>query len=396
MDKMIFSGNLLWPEGQIRPGELTIEGNKISSLSTPPPSSSGEKPVEEGTTYIQVPNDHIIAPGYIDLHLNGAFGHDFTSNPRQISAVARNLPRFGITAFLPTLISAPLAQYVTAGQVIQEIRHEAEMATILGLHIEGPYLNRAKAGAHPVLFLRQPDLDELLYFDPETIRCLTLSPELPGALPFIRAVWEKGIMVGIGHSTATYDETLAAAEAGATWGTHLFNGMGTLHHRHPGIVGALLTDRRLRLGLIADRVHIHPAILCLVAAAKQAAGVTLVSNAVAAAGMPSGDYLLGNQTVSVESNSVGVRMPNGTLAGSLDMLDQAVRNMVNLARRPIAEVLQMASQTPAELMGLSHKGKLAPHYDADIIILDDKLQVMQTIVRGQFAYSSTVAPRIPA
>jgi N-acetylglucosamine-6-phosphate deacetylase len=112
--------------------------------------------------------------------------------------------------------------------------------------------------------------------------------------------------------------------------------------------------------------------------------------------MPSGDYLLGNQTVSVESNSVGVRMPNGTLAGSLDMLDQAVRNMVNLARRPIAEVLQMASQTPAELMGLSHKGKLAPHYDADIIILDDKLQVMQTIVRGQFAYSSTVAPRIPA
>lgn len=391
MDKKIFSGNLLWPDGQIRPGELTIEGSKISSLSTPQPSPPGENSIEQGTTYVRVPDEYLIAPGYIDLHLNGAFGHDFTSNPRQISAVARNLPRFGITAFLPTLISAPLAQYVTAGQIVQEIKHEAEMAAILGLHIEGPYLNRAKAGSHPIPFLRQPDRDELLYFDPETTRFLTLSPELPGALPFIRAVREKGIMVGIGHSTATYDETLAAAEAGATWGTHLFNGMGMLHHRHPGIVGALLTDRRLKLGLIADRVHIHPAVLCLVAAAKQASGVTLVSNAVAAAGMPMGDYLLGNQTVSVESNSVGVRMPNGTLAGSLDMLDQAVRNMVNLARRPVAEVLQMASHTPAELMGLSNKGKLAPGCDADVIILDDKLQVTQTIVRGQLIYQHTTS-----
>jgi N-acetylglucosamine-6-phosphate deacetylase len=272
MDKMIFSGNLLWPEGQIRPGELTIEGSKISSL-TPPPSPSAETSEEKGITVIRVPDDHIIAPGYIDLHLNGAFGHDFTNNPRQISAVARNLPRFGITAFLPTLISAPLAQYITAGQIIRDIRHEAELATILGLHVEGPYLNRAKAGAHPIPFLRQPDPDDLLYFDPETIRFLTLSPELPGALPFIRALRERGIMIGIGHSTATYDETLAAVEAGATWGTHLFNGMGTLHHRHPGIVGALLTDRRLKLGLIADRVHVHPAVLCLVAAAKGASGV---------------------------------------------------------------------------------------------------------------------------
>ncbi|MFZ0547456.1 MAG: N-acetylglucosamine-6-phosphate deacetylase [Candidatus Promineifilaceae bacterium] len=389
MDKLIISGNLLWPDGQIRPGDITIEGKKITRVSALQSEPSTERPVENGAAHIQTPDNHIIAPGFIDLHINGAFGHDFTSNPRQITAVARNLPRFGITAFLPTLISAPLAQYQAAGQILKGIRHEPEMAAILGLHLEGPYLNRAKAGAHAVPYLRQPDKEELMYFDSETIRFLTLSPELPGALPFIRAVRDRGIMVGIGHSTATYDETLAAADAGAVWGTHIFNGMGMLHHRHPGIVGALLTDDRLRLGLIADRVHIHPAILRLVAAAKKASGVTLVSNAIAAAGMPLGDYPLGNHTVSVESNSVGVRMPNGTLAGSLDMLDQAVRNMVHLARRPIAEVLQMASQTPAALMGLTHKGNLAPGCDADIVILDDSLQVKLTMIQGQVIYQQS-------
>jgi N-acetylglucosamine-6-phosphate deacetylase len=389
MDKIIFSGNLLWPDGQIRPGNVTIEEDKISSLSEPNSPVSEERVNENGVVHIPVPDGHVVAPGYIDLHINGAFGHDFTDNPRQITAVARNLPRFGTTAFLPTLISAPLAQYTSATKIIQEIRQEAEMAAVLGLHIEGPYLNRTKAGAHPIAFLRSPEQDELLYFDPEVVRFLTLSPELPGALPLIRAIREKGILVGLGHSTATFDETLAAIDAGANWGTHLYNGMGTMHHRYPGIVGAVLTDDRLRLGLIADKVHIHPAVLRLVVAAKQASGVTLVSNAVAAAGMPLGKYSLGNQTV--ESSSVGVRLPNGTLAGSLCMLDQAVRNIVNLAGRPLAEALQMASQTPADMLGLSDKGKLAPGYDADIIILDDNLEITLTLVRGHIIYQHTTS-----
>jgi N-acetylglucosamine-6-phosphate deacetylase len=207
-------------------------------------------------------------------------------------------------------------------------------------------------------------------------------------MPFIRAIRERGILVGIGHSTATFDETLAAVEAGASWGTHLFNGMGTLHHRHPGIVGALLTDDRLRLGLIADKVHIHPALLRLVAVAKQAAGVTLVSKAVSAAGMGLGKYKLGTQTV--QASSVGVRLPNGALAGSLEMLDQAVRNMALVVERPLAEALQMASQTPAELLTLTDRGKLAPNYLADIIILDKELRVSLTMVRGTIVYRQPI------
>ncbi len=384
MEKITFSGNLLWPDGQIRLGTITVEGNTISSVTEPLAPQSDEIQTDPGTQFINVPEGFVVAPGYIDLHINGAFGHDFTNNPRQITAVARNLPRFGITSFLPTLVSSPLAEYTAAVETVKEIHQEAEMAATLGLHLEGPYLNRAKAGSHVVRFLRSPDPAELLYFDPEVIRILTLSPELPGAISFIRAIQEQGIIVGIGHSTATFDETMAAAEAGASWGTHLFNGMGTMHHRHPGIVGALLTDDRLRLGLIADKVHIHTALLRLTAVAKQANGVTLVSKALSAAGMPLGDYKLGSQ--SVKASSVGVRLPNGTLAGSLEMLDQAVRNMVNTAKRPLTEALQMASQTPAELLKLPDKGKLAPSYLADIIILDKELNVCLTMVRGKIVY----------
>jgi len=384
MSKITFSGNLLWPNGDIKPGRILVEGSRISGVSELESFDSGEDGPQDDLSHIQVPESYVIAPGYIDLHINGAFGHDFTSNPRQITAVARNLPRFGITSFLPTLQSAPLANYTKATRIIQEIKHEDEMSAVLGLHLVGPYLNRAKAGAHAVTNLRLPDLDELLYYDPDVVRFMTLSPELSGALPFIRALRERGIGVGLGHSTATYDEALAAVEAGACWGSHLFNGMGGMHHRFPGLVGALLTDNRPRLGLVADSVHIHPAVLKMVVAAKKVTHVTLVSNAVAAAGMPLGNYSLGSQMV--ESSSVGVRLPNGTLAGSLQMLDQDVRNMVKLAERPLAEALQMASQTPATLLGLTNKGKLAPNYDADIIILDDKLQVTLTMVRGQIVY----------
>lgn len=390
MSEIIFSGNLLWPDGKIRAGDVSVIRDKISRLAEPDEQQTNQDNSDKPAVRIQVPEGHVIAPGYIDLLINGAFGHDFTSNPRQIAAVARNLPRFGITAFLPTLISAPLAQYSTAARLFKEIKHEGEMAAVLGLHIEGPYLNRAKAGSHSIAYLRQPDIDELSYFDPESVRYMTVSPELPGALPFIRAIRERGISVGLGHSTATFEEALAAADAGASWASHLYNGMGTMHHRFPGLVGAMLTDERLSIGLVADLVHLHAAVLKLVVAAKKPGQITLISNAVSAAGMPLGKYTLGNQTV--ESSSVGIRLPNGTLAGGLEMLDQGVRNMVNQAGRPLAEALQMACQTPAELLGLKTKGKLAPNYDADIIILDEQLQVTLTMVRGKVVYEHTGQP----
>jgi N-acetylglucosamine-6-phosphate deacetylase len=374
-------GDLLWPEGRIGPGLLTIAGSHILSLKEVDGVINADAATDRR---IVVPEGGVAAPGFIDLQINGAFGHDFTSQPRQITAVARHLPRFGVTSFLPTLLAAPLDHYLTAGEVAAGAVRSSESANMLGLHCEGPYLNPAKAGAHVVHHLRRPALEEIRYFDPAVVRLVTLAPELPGAIPLIHALVERGIHVGLGHSVASYEQTLAAAAAGARWGTHLFNAMGGLHHRHPGIVGALLSDDRLLLGLIADRYHLHPAILHLVAAAKGAAGVTLISDAMAAAGMSGSEHLLGEQRVVVSGDAV--RLPNGRLAGSRIMLDQAVRNMVQLARRPLAEVLQMASTTPAQIVGAPHKGRLAAGCHADIVILDRELQVRQTLIDGRLVF----------
>jgi N-acetylglucosamine-6-phosphate deacetylase len=376
--RSIIQGNLLWPDGVIRPGVLVINGRQVESIGNHLPTP------EAADRLIAVPAGGVVAPGYIDLQLNGAFGHDFTTYPDQVVAVARYLPRFGVTAFLPTILSTPLERYQVATNIVNNLAGEPETAQILGLHLIGPYLNPAQAGGHSIHYLRRPAPRELVYLDETVVRLVTLAPELPGALPFIRALTEKGIQVGLGHSNASYEQSVAAVEEGARWGTQLFSDMAPLHHRHPGLAGALLAEERLRLALIADGVHLHPAVLRLAAAAKGAAGVTLVSNGVAAAGMGKGEYLLGAQKVTVE-NGVA-RLESGALAGSLIMLDQAVRNMVSLGGLPLASALQMATATPADALGLANKGRLQPGSDADVVILDAALQVHLTMIAGQMVY----------
>jgi N-acetylglucosamine-6-phosphate deacetylase len=378
------SGDLLWPNGRIAPGIVTFAGSRILSLQEGKPADELAAARAAGDHLISVPEGGVAAPGFIDLQINGAFGHDFTGQPRQITAVARHLPRFGVTSFLPTLVAAPLDHYLAASEVAAQVVRSPESAAMLGLHFEGPYLNPAKAGAHVVHYLRRPALEELRYFDPAVVRLFTVAPELPGAIPLIRALVERGIHVGLGHSMASYEQTLAAAAAGARWGTHLFNAMAGLHHRHPGIIGALLSDDRLILALIADGHHIHPAVLHLVAAAKGATGVTLISDAIAAAGMSGDEHLVGEQKVVVSGNAV--RLPNGRLAGSRIMLDEAVRMMVQVAKRPLAEVLQMASATPARVLDARHKGQLATGSDADIVILDGDLRVRRTVIEGRVVF----------
>jgi N-acetylglucosamine-6-phosphate deacetylase len=383
------SGDLLWPDGSIAPGILTIAASRIVSVREGGPSviEAGPATAPPDTRLISVPEGGVAAPGFIDLQINGAFGHDFTSQPRQITAVARHLPRFGVTSFLPTLLATPLDHYLAASEVAAEVVRSPDSAVMLGLHFEGPYLNPAQAGAHVVHHLRRPALEELRYFDPALVRLVTVAPELPGMIPMIHGLIERGIHVGLGHSVASYEQTLAAAAAGARWGTHLFNAMAGLHHRHPGIAGALLSDDRLRLALIADGQHVHPAILHLVAAAKGAAAVTLISDANSAAGMIEGNYLLGEQKVVAGGNAV--RLSNGRLAGSRIMLDQAVRNMVHLAKRPLAEVLQMAGASPARVINAGQKGLLAAGYDADIVILDRDLRVRQTLIEGRVVFDES-------
>ena len=215
---------------------------------------------------------------------------------------------------------------------------------------------------------------------------MTLAPELENGLQAIRDLRARRVVVSIGHSAATYDQAIAALDAGATWGTHLFNAMAPLHHREPGVIGALLADERAAIGLIADGVHLHPSMFGWLIRAKGAERITLVTDAIAAMGQGPGEYALGDRRVRVDASSA--RLDDGTLAGSILTMDQAVRNLISWESCSLAEALTMASATPARLLGLDKLGRLAPGCAADIVVLDETLHVHQTVVGGQVMFTT--------
>ncbi len=380
MSELWLKGNLLWSTGSIERGVIHIKNGKIESVSK-------DLANESSVDLINAPENGYIVPGFIDIQVNGGFGHDLTSNSDKVLDVAAGWPKYGVTSFLATIITSPLENLSKAVQNVKKAIQDPAVlgANILGIHFEGPYINPAKGGAHNKKYMRSPSLDDLTIYDPSVVKIVTLAPELPGSLDFIRALTKQGIVVGMGHTEASYETVIDAASAGASWGTHLFNGMIELTHKKPGIVGALLTDKRLRLALIADCIHVHPAILKLAVAAKGANNVTLISDAIGATGMPPGEYMLGDLNILVDGTSSKLASTGG-LAGSVLTLDRAIRNMVNVADCKLEDALIMASTTPAETIGIKNKGKLQAGFDADIVILDGDLAVSKTIIGGQIAY----------
>ncbi|MDE3092108.1 MAG: amidohydrolase family protein, partial [Chloroflexota bacterium] len=241
------------------------------------------------------------------------------------------------------------------------------------------------AGAHNPDFLRprvDPSGDGLLRGKAgSSVRLMTLAPELEHALPAIRDLRARGVVVGIGHTAASYEQALAAFDAGATYGTHFFNAMPPLHHRAPGALGALLADERVTIGLIADGLHVHPSIFAWLIKAKGVAHITLVTDAMAGAGVGVGEYHLGEQRVRVDKTSA--RLADGTLAGSLLTMDQAIRNLVAWRVCSLADALTLASTTPARVLNLNHLGRIAVGCAADLVMLDENLRVRQTLVGGE-------------
>lgn len=329
----------------------------------------------------------LLTPGFIDLQLNGGFGLDFTADPATIWDVAAALPRFGVTSFLPTIITAPLsvsqaAQRVLAGGPPAGWRG----ARPLGLHLEGPFLNPGKKGAHNPAYLRHASAAGINGWSPETgVRLVTLAPELPWAGQAIAELARRGVVVSAGHSLATFDEAAAGFEAGARYATHLFNAMPTLHHREPGLVAAALADPRVTVGLIPDGLHVHPALVRLLWQWLGPDRLNLVSDAMAAMGMPPGEYVLGDYHVTVDDDSA--RLGNGTLAGCVLSLDAILRAFVTFTGATAAEALPTVTSTPARLLGLGDRlGRIAPGYDADLVLLSSDLRVVETFVGGESVY----------
>ncbi|MFW5941705.1 MAG: N-acetylglucosamine-6-phosphate deacetylase [Chloroflexota bacterium] len=380
MGTLIQGATLIRPGGIVEDGDVLVEQGHIAAVGR---DLRHNRALAEPVQQVVEAAGRWLAPGYIDLHIHGAVGCDtMDASAEALHTMAQFLAGRGITSFLPTTMSAPLG---AIEDVLQQatVHPRPDGAQHLGLHLEGPYLSPQRAGAQPTEYFRYPDPDHYLpWFQSDVVRLVTVAPELPGAREMIAAGRASGVAFAVGHSEASYEQTVAAIEAGATQATHIFNAMSGLHHRSPGILGAVLVDDRLDAQVIADGIHLHPRIVDLVVRLKGAERTLLITDAMQATGLPDGEYRLGAQPVVVRDGVA--RTPKGDLASSTLTLDQAVRNIVRFSPASLPQTVQMASETPARALDIfPQKGAVLPDSDADLLLLDSEYNVVWVMVRGR-------------
>ena len=335
--------------------------------------------------------DCTLAPGYIDLHIHGSAGHDVMENTAEaLPAVEGLLARHGVTSYYPTTITAPIDSTLRALERLadaiekreQKAAQEAARACPAGIHLEGPFISHARRGVHPPENLLKPTLAAFERFWQAArgrIRMMTIAPELDGAVELIAEASRRGVCVSLGHSDADLRTSERGIEAGARHATHTFNAMRPLKHRDPGILGAVLTDSRVSADVIADGVHVDPAMVRLFARAKGPEQTVLITDATAATGMPDGVYRLGSLEVEVRD---GRCTSDGKLAGSILTMDRAVRNLAQFAGWTLEQAVAAATLNPARVGGLSNKGALTVGADADFVVLNAVGEVERTFVGG--------------
>jgi N-acetylglucosamine-6-phosphate deacetylase len=333
--------------------------------------------------------DRMAAPGFLDVHIHGAGGHDVMEGTEDaLTAISKTVAARGTTSYVATTVTARPEDICRSAERISRyiaLQHQAtdSRAEVLGIHFEGPFLSPIRRGVHPAEWLKLPSADLLEKFIAAAgghALILTIAPELLGALVCIDAARKSGLVVGIGHTDATYEQARAAINRGAHHAIHVYNAMRPFSHRDSGVIGAVLTSPDVTAELIADGVHVEDTAMRLLLQAKGAAGVILISDGISATGMPDGKYSLGAFEVTV---SGGVcRNAEGKLAGSTLTLDRALRNIVGLGAS-LGDALRMLTLNPATLLGIEcKKGSLRVGADADIVLLDDALNVMQVWTRG--------------
>jgi N-acetylglucosamine-6-phosphate deacetylase len=319
----------------------------------------------------------LVVPGYVDLQCNGGLGIDLTAEPERLWELAAALPRWGVTAWLPTIVTAPEGAIDRALGALADGPPDGWVGAVpLGLHLEGPFLSPASRGAHRAALLRAPTLDAVAGWSRDAgVAVVTLAPDLEGSVGVLQALVRRGVTVSLGHTPVDAAGATAAVDAGARWVTHLFNAMAPLHHREPGLAGVALTDERVHVGLIADGVHVHPAAVAL---AQRALGsrLTLVTDAVSALGQ------------APEPVPGGVRLTDGTLAGSDLPMDRAVRNLVAFTGCEDVAAVRAASSSPAALLGDPARGHLSPGARADLALLSPDLHVLATWVGGVLVHDA--------
>ncbi len=380
---LLHVGRAFTPTNELRDAGILIRDGVIEAVG---PRSSLSLP--KGAQEI-IATDKIASPGFIDVHIHGASGHDVMEGTEEaLQAISSMIAAHGTTSFVATTVTADpnaicKSSEEIARYIVQQHSRSRSGAEILGLHFEGPFISPVRRGVHPPQWIKLPSAELLEKFVAAAqghALILTIAPELLGALPCIDAARKAGMVVGVGHTDATYEQTRAAMVRGAHHAIHTYNAMRPFSHRDAGVIGAVLTSPEISAELIADGVHVDETAMRLLLQAKGAGGVILISDGISATGMPDGNYILGGFEVTV---SGGVcRNLEGKLAGSTLTLDRSLRNIVRLGAS-LGDVLQMLTLNPAKLLGIEHKkGVLHPNADADVVLLNEALEVARVLTRG--------------
>lgn len=371
----------------IENGFIKINNGKIVEIG-----SMEELEKENEFEIIELPGQYKAIPGLIDVHIHGVNGADTMDATKEaLDIMVTALPKEGTTSFLATTMTQEGKQIenalINAGQYIEKQKPNGK-AEILGLHLEGPFVNAKRAGAQPIQHIIDPDLALFQKWQNLTngnIKLVTLAPERPGGLEMIRYLKSNGIIASIGHTDATFDEVDQAIDAGANHVTHLFNQMRGLHHREPGVVGAAFLRDELKAEIIVDGVHVRPEMVKLAFKQKQSEGLILITDSMRAKCLKNGKYDLGGQEVTVKNGKAVLE--DGTLAGSILKLGHAVKNIISYTGCSFDDAIEMASVNPAKQLNMyDRKGSIAVGKDADIVILDEQLEVYMTLCRGALAF----------
>ena len=382
---LIHHARLFTPHQPGRAGWLLVERGQIRTVGF------GKEPNFNGDSSLQRVDAQgdMLLPGFIDLHVHGAMGHELMdASAGGLEAMARYYASHGVTGFLATTWTAGRAEILKALELVEEMRGPIrDGSTLLGVHLEGPYLHPDRCGAQEVNHIRRADRKEALQFlDTGVIRLLALAPEFEENHWLIDECVKRGITVSAAHTTANYEQMKNAVARGVSHVTHTFNAMQPLNHREPGTVGAALTMPQLSCELIADNVHVHPAAQKILVDSKTPAGVILITDSIRPAGLPPGDYMLDDRPVNNRTGAV--RLPDGTLAGSILTMERALQNICAATGRPLTEMWPTSSLNAARAIGMSScKGSLEVGKDADLVLLDDSFKVHLTVAQGEIVFA---------
>jgi N-acetylglucosamine-6-phosphate deacetylase len=384
----VVGGKVVTPSEVIEDGVVLCEDGKIRFVG------SGRDAAPEAGSQVVDARGQIVMPGFIDTHFHGSGGDDVMAGGAEgIRRISRALLRFGTTGYLATTIAAQHSELMrTVEDTIAAERadeNDGPAAALLGLHIEGPYINLKFKGAQPVAGIRDPNFDEcreLLSAAAGRIKIMTMAPELPGGMELIRFLKANGVEASLGHSDADYDTALAAIDAGARRATHLYNAMSGVHHRKPGLASACLNEPGIQAELICDGVHVHPRMAQLAWRAMGRDGLTLITDATAAQGVGDGHFTLGDFQIEVRG-ALCTLMDGVTIAGSVLTMNKAVGNAMNFTGMSLIDAAHTASFAPASVCGASdRKGSLETGKDADLAVLKPDFTVSHTIRAGRVAY----------